>query len=165
MIFCGLRDGIACAINGRASGEKRKYSAGISERPDACLKNPLYGGLAGRVVCSSHGSFATECSVLLLLHGASAPIPNLFISRPNCLAFRGGVERLPFHLGDFQLRMGDQKMPNHRLKGFGVRSCRGRIDDRNEHAGGSNLRCVASITPDHSADSGANLASMFKSAD
>jgi hypothetical protein len=47
-----------------ASGENRKYSAGISPNgPTPVLKNPLYGGLAGRVVRSSHGSFATECSV------------------------------------------------------------------------------------------------------
>src|SRR5882762_6762998 len=41
------------------------------------------------------------------------------------LRLGGRLHRFPFHLGGSQFRVGDQKVPDHRLKGFGVGSnCR-----------------------------------------
>ena len=48
-------------------------------------------------------------------------------------------------------------MPNHRLKGFRMRSHRRRIDDGNKYAGIGDLARVTSNVADNSADGGTDL--------
>lgn len=59
--------------------------------------------------------------------------------------------------------MGNQEMPNQRLKRFGVRSNGGSVDDGDEYASVSDLRGVPSITADYPTNSGTNFLGVFES--
>ncbi len=55
-------------------------------------------------------------------------------------------------------------MPNHRLKGLGVRGDVERIDDRNKHACIGYLRGVSPVAADDAANGGAHFLGIFESA-
>src|SRR6266404_7402775 len=80
------------------------------------------------------------------------------------LYFCGNLNGFPFHFSDFEFRVRNQEMPDHRLKRFRVRSYGRRIDDRNKYAGVRDLSGVTSVSADDATNGGANLASVFESA-
>src|SRR5712692_8510773 len=79
--------------------------------------------------------------------------------------YSGPCDRLdgfPLHLGDSQLWVGNQKMPNHRLKRLRMRRYGRRVDDRNEHTSVGNLGGVASVATHDSTDGGAHRAGILE---
>ena len=83
-------------------------------------------------------------------------------SNSSFLHFRLRLNGFPLHLSNFQFRMGNQEMPNHGLKRFGVGRYSGGVDYWNEYAGVCNLCGVAPITAHDSTNGGPHIPGVFE---
>jgi hypothetical protein len=73
------------------------------------------------------------------------------------------LDRLPFCVDLFQIRMRNQQMPYHALKGFGMGGNVSRIDGGNHDARVGDLRRKPAISADNSEDGSADGARIFES--
>lgn|SRR5580704_4414593 len=80
----------------------------------------------------------------------------------KCLRPSLRLDGFPFHLRDSQFWMGDQQMPDHRLKRLGVGSDGGWIHNRNEYTGIRYLRSETSVATHNSTNNSSDLLSVLQ---